>query len=177
MKRKILLAAAVVLFCVSCGNGDYQAYTYTNQTDKTLQFRTAEKSSPLYVLGPTNSITLPSDARGRGEITYIDKPFVTWKLAGSSGDSIYDILFVDRQSYEVTIKNYTASEITVTEVHGFLMPNTVTVAAAKDASTPGTKIASVFTEKPVWQFSNISGFSWDNEIANDKITLSVYPPK
>ncbi|HCC36430.1 MAG TPA: hypothetical protein DEQ14_01760 [Treponema sp.] len=77
----------------------------------------------------------------------------------------------------MTIKNYTASEITVTEVHGFLMPNTVTVAAAKDASTPGTKIASVFTEKPVWQFSNISGFSWDNEIANDKITLSVYPPK
>ena len=182
MKRNIIFVTAVFFVFISCGSQDYPSFKYTNETDKPIQFRTAELDSPLYKLDANVagnqkiSISLSSGVSGRGSIASINESLVTWKY--QSGN-VYDIRFINKTSYSLTIRNYSSSVIELSENSGLIKPENITVGAliSQDPLVPGIKTGNLlYTENPVFKFSNVSNIRWRLERKQDEFILGINPP-
>ena len=175
--------AAIFMIFMSCGFVEYPMYRYTNETDKVIRFKTAEKDSSLFILdvnsSPQNSFSIPSGVWGRGEIISINERLVTWEYHDKN---VYDIRFIDRPDYPLTIENYSDIEIILTEKNGLIEPETVTVGFVDKSDPlniiPGTSTSPVklYTLNPVFYFLNVTNLKSELEKDVGTFTLTIKSP-
>ena len=184
MKRNLLLITAFFLIFSGCGTEEYPSFKYTNETDTPIEFKTAEKDSPVYKLdkdegnpGDKYSMSLSSGVYGRGEITRINERLVSWEY---NSKNVYDIRFV-KKGYILEIENHTDNEIILTEQFRLIEPEFVTI---KEFDTildepgepelpPGVTDVSLYTENPVLKFVNNTDVSFRLRRSGNKFTLVI----
>jgi hypothetical protein len=155
MKRILFVPALLALF-VSCeASVSYpDNIKYTNKTGMTVKFWTAENNSPEYELPAYYSMNLPSDVRGRTQISGIEAPLVTWE---HNNNSEYDIWLI-KKGKDLEIRNYTNDTITVKEKNRYIskdgvwpVDEEVKIGPKKHRNYEADGLnLQLYTKKPVW---------------------------
>ena len=152
-----LIVLALLLFAACESSVTYQDIKYTNstgETGKTVKFWTAENNCPDgYELPVGASMSLPSDVRGRTQISSIETPLVTWEY---NEDNVYDIRFV-KVGRSLEIRNYSQDKVIVKEKNGFISKNNdewpvveVKIGPRHDEDYKAVNNLKLYTKKPVW---------------------------
>jgi len=177
MKNCVLIALAI-LFIISCGSAEYPTVTYTNNYIYPIEFKTAEKNSPVYTLAEWgaagDSITLSSNVPGRMDIKTISEKLVTWEYNSSN---IYNIKFIKRKPYPLEVLNFAEIPVTISEKNGLLDNQFVEIDAAIPPDPFELKPAiSVYTTKPVFMLINAPNLSFKLRRSDDSFILGINPP-
>jgi hypothetical protein len=184
MKIKIIAAAAIAVFFISCGTENYPDIRYQNSTQEDRRFRTTEREGGWHELQAGDYTRLPSDVRGRTNIDRIEtkktedawtgQHFYTWEYM--DGDSYY-IRFFD-PDITLVIKNFSSGDIVIAEKFNLISYNPDNpeiypinpLDLAKrisrinvPANNETTVAARLHTRKPVWHIAPEAGFRLVNK--------------
>jgi hypothetical protein len=141
----------ILLLSVSCkpepgADGPYTyAYppvAYTNNASWPVTVTNA--AGEVFTLALEDSFTLPSGPRGRADIIEVRPPYAAW--IQNNGD-IYDIRFVDRDRFDLEIRNYSTAGIVLTEKNGCMDP------PSQEVSRNSVETVSIYTDKPLFQLT------------------------
>jgi len=182
-----LFVLALLLF-MSCESETYPDIRYTNEARQPVKFWTAEYNCPDgYKLDTDASMSLPSDVRGRTQISSIETPLVTWEHHEFNE---YDIRLI-KEGRSLEIRNYTQEKIVVKEKNGYISqdgewpyikveigPRT---SGKYKADEQNLKLYNV--KNPVWIIEPDKSFVLkkipdpDGDEKKDKYILGIEPPE
>ena len=112
-----------------------------------------------------DSLTLSAGPRGRADIIGVRPPYTAW--IQNNGD-IYDIRFVDRERFDLEIRNYSPAALAITEKNGYLDPPSLAVPAA------GRAAGRLYTDKPV--FALTGSPVWKLRYVDGTCIVGIDPP-
>jgi hypothetical protein len=185
MKRILFVPALLALFASCESSVTYPDIKYTNTTDKTVTFWTAENNSPKYELAANASMNLPSDVRGRTQISNIETALVTWKYHEHDE---YDIRLI-KEGKSLEIRNYTDDIITVKEKNRYIskdgvwpVDEEVKIGPKKNRNYEADGFnLQLYTKKPVWVIDPQKRFELikipPDEDDNFTYILGIEPPQ